>query len=67
MIFGLRDPGDRAQPVWSGVLWGLAVVSKWRQSRVIKPAGTVNSELPGDSRQLLLHWWLAISLLTVLG
>ena len=24
-----------------------------------------NSELPGSSRQMVLHWWLAISLLTV--
>ena len=38
---GLRDPEDGAQSVWPGVLQGLAVVSKWQQPRVIKPAGTV--------------------------
>ena len=27
---GLRDPGDGAQSVRPGVLWGLAVVSKWQ-------------------------------------
>ncbi|MBZ3886288.1 cGMP-inhibited 3',5'-cyclic phosphodiesterase B [Sciurus carolinensis] len=26
-----------------------------------------NSELPGHSRQLVLHWWLAINLVTVVG